>query len=137
MTGANSLTINQVFTWNGGTISGGGSVNIASGGVLNIFGNDTASLNATTLNNAGTVNLTSDSNQFELDNGAVIQNNSGALFDLQSDGTVFGNGGGASSTIRRHLAQIEHRNLRFHSSLYQRRRRERADWDPGFYRGGK
>ncbi len=73
---ANGITL----TWNGGTITGGGSLNIASGGILNLFGNHTDFLDGTTLNNAGTVTLDSGSSQLEIDNGAVIQNNSGGLF---------------------------------------------------------
>ncbi len=96
---ANGITL----TWNGGTITGGGSLNIASGGILNLFGNHTDFLDGTTLNNAGTVTLTSGSSQLEIDNGAVIQNNSGGLFDLQSDNTRFRQRRHFLQQCRRHL----------------------------------
>ena len=75
-----------------------GHTNIASGGVLDLFGNNSAELNSTTLDNAGTINLTNGSNSFRL-YYSTIQNNSGGVFDLQNDGSAFLNIYGSGSFV--------------------------------------
>ena len=66
--------------------------------MLNLFGNQTANLDSTTLDNAGTINLTSGSNSFRL-YYSTIQNNSGGVFDLQNDGSAFLNIYGSGSFV--------------------------------------
>ena len=87
----------DVLNFNNGTINGAGSTNVAAGGLLNMNGDNTDTLDGTTLNNAGTIILASSSNNFRLGSGANIQNNSGGLFQLQNNGTFIDIGGGFGS----------------------------------------
>ena len=78
LTGANN-------SWSGGTISGGGSLDVAANATLTLNG-VTKFLGDRTINNAGTITWT-DGNISQLNNNAI--NNSG-LFDIQGD-LAFGN----------------------------------------------
>ncbi len=91
VTGANSLTINQVFTWNGGTLAGGGVFN-ANGGI-SMAGGSQLNLNAATLNNAaGQTATDSGFHDFGLQSGGII-NNAGIWLAQNDLGVDFGSGG--------------------------------------------
>ncbi len=79
--GPGQLTISGNSTWNGGTIQGTGTLNVAAGATLTI--SSQGSLNQRILNNSGTINLNS-LIYFIAGGGAVINNLAGALFDIQS-----------------------------------------------------
>jgi hypothetical protein len=96
--GSNSLTINGAFEWSGGTISNG-PTNIAAGGVLNVLGNNSATLSGALLHNFGTINLTAGSDLWRLGNAALILNESGGVFNLAGDGQVFADAGNFGSVV--------------------------------------
>jgi hypothetical protein len=78
-----------VVDWNGpSSISGAGSLDITSGGTLNIPGAGTRILDAATLNNAGTANW-SGANNLSIINAGVLNNQAGGLFLATNDQLVF------------------------------------------------
>ena len=93
ITGANNLTLNDLFTWTGGTMAGPGVTN-ANGGIL--FGNTDLALNQRTLNlAAGQSAVLSQANgRIVFSNGAIF-NNAGT-FLAQNDVVMFDNGGGGT-----------------------------------------
>ncbi len=92
--GPNILTVNQIFGWSAGTLTGAGNVLIPSGGVMNISGSGTDTLN-TTLNNSGTVNVLAGANNISFGNLASVSNS--GIFDLQNSGPTFMVTGGSGS----------------------------------------
>ena len=87
LTGTGTLTVNGTMNWSGGTMSGSGSTDVSTGGTLNISGTSaTKTLDTRTINNAGTVAVTT-TPQINFYN-ATINNQAGATFDLQSDTTL-------------------------------------------------
>ena len=78
LTGAASVTVTGPTTWSGSTMSGAGITNLL--GSSTISGNDT--LNARTLNNFGTA---TDNTTVTLTNAAVINNDSGATWNLANN----------------------------------------------------
>jgi hypothetical protein len=91
LTGAGALTITLSFTWNGGTMSGTGSTNLAAGSVFTISGAADKVLDGWTLNLSGTTTW-SDSGNLVLADNAVINNGSGALFVIVNDQSIQGSG---------------------------------------------
>ena len=90
VTGTNPLTANQLFTWGGGSLAGGLTLN-ANGGIL--LSSSTVSLNGSTLNNASGQSTTlSGGAQVAFLNGAIWNNN--GTFLAQNDNSLFNNGGG-------------------------------------------
>jgi hypothetical protein len=92
LTGVNpfTLTVNEVFTWSGGTLTGAG-ITQANGGIT--LNGASRSLNGGTLNNAGTANWTA--GDFDSGNGAIFNNRPGATFNTTFGGTFSYNQGGA------------------------------------------
>ena len=96
LTGTNTVT--GTFNWNNGTIAGG-SMTIASNGVMNMDPTTTMLLESP-LTNYGTVAWTNSTDAFSpslelIYSGAdlgLIENLSGSLFDMQCDETIFGSG---------------------------------------------
>ncbi len=87
--GAGDLTVTGTFGWSGGTMSGTGTTTIPSGGALNISGASDHLFDTRTINNSGTTTFTATSaGDLDFANGAVFNNLSGGVFDIQSDSVV-------------------------------------------------
>ncbi|MCP4569194.1 MAG: hypothetical protein GY841_16590, partial [FCB group bacterium] len=80
--GPADLVITDTINWNGGTIGGSGVLSIPDTVVLNIT--TTSTLTGRTLENAGTVNWMN--GNFTVADGALINNQVGAVFDMQTNG---------------------------------------------------
>lgn len=91
VTGTFGLTTKELFAWTGGTMSGVGVLN-ANGG-LSLAGG-TKTLNGRTINNTGAATWTA--GQLSTGNGAIFNNQLGATFDTNFDGTLANNQGGAA-----------------------------------------
>jgi hypothetical protein len=89
LTGPGNLTVSNALTWTGGHMSGLGST--TSTGTFNLSAGNSPDLNGRTLDNAGTATWTG-TDTFTIRNGAVLDNQAGATFLIQSDTTL--NGGG-------------------------------------------
>ena len=99
LTGSDTVNLSGASNnWTGGTQSGSGSTNVLAGGTLNISGLLDKTLDARTLNNAGTANVSGGT--LVLNSGALFSNtgsfNNSASVDLQS-GTLSLLGGGTST----------------------------------------
>ncbi|HVO23619.1 MAG TPA: hypothetical protein VMW56_08325, partial [Candidatus Margulisiibacteriota bacterium] len=80
LAGAGTLTVDGALNMNGGTLSGAGATNIAAGGTFSIGG----TMNILqSINNAGTA--TWGSGGINCGNGAIVTNQSGGVFSIQSD----------------------------------------------------
>ncbi|HST52114.1 MAG TPA: FG-GAP-like repeat-containing protein [Pyrinomonadaceae bacterium] len=78
------------FNWTSGSFNGTGTTNIAAGFHFNITGNSDKLLDTHTLDNAGIITLTG-AGRLLGDDGALINNQSGGLFDIQTDtGLAYG-----------------------------------------------
>jgi uncharacterized repeat protein (TIGR01451 family) len=75
------------FTFDGGSIQGPGTLAIPSGTTLTLAGatSPMAMTDGVSIDNSGTLNYTSSSNAWSVDNGAGINNFSSALITLQND----------------------------------------------------
>ncbi len=97
---AGTNTVTGTFNWNNGTIAGGW-LTIASNGVMNVNSSTTLLLE-TPLTNWGTVTWTNTgfSGDWDVPNNngvpyaGLIENMTGALFDIQCDQSLFNNAGG-------------------------------------------
>jgi fibronectin-binding autotransporter adhesin len=89
LSGPATLAISNTLTWTGGTMSEAGQTELVSGATLSISGSAAKTLNARTLNNAGTATWLG-TGAINLEAGATI-NNSG-LFDAQNDATLAATG---------------------------------------------
>jgi phage baseplate assembly protein gpV len=99
--GAGTLAVSGVLNWSGGQMSGAGATNIASGAALNLSGSNSKTLNARTLNNAGTATWLG-TGPISLAAGATL-NNSG-LFNAQNDAAITAAGQGTfrnTGTLRK------------------------------------
>ncbi len=92
LTGTGTLDIAGLFTWSGGTQSGG--ITNVNGG-LTVSGSGSKTLTARTLNSPGAVTY-SGAGSLTIGNGAIFNNN--GAFDLQTDADLPA-GGGAPSTF--------------------------------------
>ncbi len=98
VTGNLGLTTNELFTWSGGIIGATG----ASPGAFNANGGlslagSTKTLNGRTLNNTGAAMWTA--GQLSTGNGSVFNNQLGATFDTNFDGSFLNNQGGLGTSI--------------------------------------
>jgi hypothetical protein len=82
--GANLVTVGNQMNWSGGTMNGSGRTLVPAGSVLNVTPPNAVSLTTRTLDNGGTVLWTGPGNITY--NNAVITNQPGALFHVQSAG---------------------------------------------------
>jgi MBG domain (YGX type) len=89
LAGSGDLTSTN-FTWTGGTIQGTGDVDITGSAAL-VSGDMT--LDGRNLNNFGTVNW--GAGDIHLVNGAVVNNEPGAIFDVAAFATLMSDGSGA------------------------------------------
>jgi hypothetical protein len=85
LTGGGTVAVGGVFLWSGGAMSGNGVTNLNGNSTIS----GTVSLDRRTLNNFGTV---SDSANITESNSAVINNESGATWNLVNGAVVSGSG---------------------------------------------
>lgn len=95
LSGTGTLTVNSTMSWSSGRMDGGGNTTIASGATLTISSGSNHDLYARTLTNQGTINYTG-TGDLVVQNG-VVDNQAGALIDLQTD--QFFNDNGLSNTF--------------------------------------
>jgi uncharacterized repeat protein (TIGR01451 family) len=89
VTGAIGTSASGVVDWSvDSTLTGAGSMTITSGATMNIIGFGTRYIDGGTLNNAGTTNW-SGGNNISIYNSGVINNQSGALFNVTNDQLVY------------------------------------------------
>lgn len=86
LSGSAPLTIWGTFNWNGGTLSGLPAFTV--NGLLNIGSSSTKTLSGMVLTNNAATTL-SGTGQFRLSNVSLVSNQPGALFDVQSDASIF------------------------------------------------
>jgi hypothetical protein len=98
LTGAGNVTVENTFTWDGGAMTGVGTT--TSLGVATLSGSpNNRDLNGRSLVNAGTLTWTG-SGGITVRNGAVLDNQPGAVFTIHSDQLVSGgNFGDTPGTI--------------------------------------
>jgi uncharacterized repeat protein (TIGR01451 family) len=84
LTGSSTLTINSIFSWTGGTMSGNGATTISPAAAASISGTTDKFLSVRTLSNSGTVTWTGTGRLFT-NTGAAINNAASGLFDIQTD----------------------------------------------------
>src|SRR5207248_82534 len=102
LTGSDTVTVSGLTTWTNGNMTGVGVTN-ANGGLTIAFGNSYPTLDARTLNNAGTATQTTNTNadpyyNLNVADGATINNLAGAIWDFQNDGDIY-QGAGAAGTF--------------------------------------
>jgi hypothetical protein len=90
----NVLTVNA-FNWTGGVMSGNGATNF-NGPVTANCSTGYLVLDTRTVNNAGTFTYSGSSYYLYFSNGATFNNNSGAIFDIQTDQPVSYSGGAST-----------------------------------------
>jgi len=88
--GAGTLTINGPANWTSGSMAGAGITAIPNTATLTINAPGTIFLDTRTLNNAGTVLVTT-APDFRIGNNATINNQAGGTFDFQAAGTALNN----------------------------------------------
>jgi len=94
--GPGQLTVTGAFGWNSGALQGSGTVNIPPSGTMTIGGS--VNLYQRVINNSGTINWSA-SLELAAGAGAVINNLSGATFDLQNSGEILNGGGPPYATF--------------------------------------
>ena len=111
--GTDTVTLNNTLIWKGAsTISGPGNFNISSTGLLSIEGNlggvNNRVLDNLTMNNFGTIEMAVGlADSINLINGTTLNNQSGGLFDFQSNVNVTGTGtfkNNAGGVLRKSVA---------------------------------
>jgi uncharacterized repeat protein (TIGR01451 family) len=90
LAGSSILTVTEVMTWTGGTMTGSGMTVIAAGADLSLSGGYGKSLDGRVLDNQGTVTMVGTGN-LDLLNGAIFSNT--GTFDLQVDQSIVDAGG--------------------------------------------
>ncbi len=88
LSGSGDVLLSGPSTWTGGTMSGPGATNITVSGTLVISGTVAKTLNSRILNNAGSV-IWRGTGNLDMNNGAVINNLAGGLFDAQNDAVLY------------------------------------------------
>jgi hypothetical protein len=89
LTGSASITVTGATTWDTGRISGTGVISLLGNSSFFASGSLTDALDTATLNNFGTV---TDSVPMPLTNGATVDNDPGATWNLQNGASVTGSG---------------------------------------------
>jgi uncharacterized repeat protein (TIGR01451 family) len=97
LSGSSALTATGASTWTGGTIEGSGSLTIPSGSTLSLNGASNRFLRQRVINNSGTISSSLTSGIVYLENGAILNNQTGANFDLLADGPWLYNTGALSA----------------------------------------
>src|ERR1022692_1016439 len=91
--GPGQLIVNGPFLWNGGTLQGGGTLDLTAAAVTTLSGAPTRTLDQRTINNSGAFNWTGTAT-IAANNGAVFNNFASAIFDIKNDASfTFGNVG--------------------------------------------
>jgi hypothetical protein len=94
LTGAGDLTVTGLLTWTGGTMSGSGHTHVNGG--MTISGSASKYLDQRTIDNGGVI--TWSGGTIGTGDNAVINNQAGATFDVQTDNAIGNNfGGGAAA----------------------------------------
>lgn len=88
--GPGQLTVNGTFSWSTGTLQGSGTVTIPPSGTMTIDGQ--VVLNQRTINNSGTINWTSQYYFLTAGGGAVLNNLSGAFFNMEPGAEIAAGG---------------------------------------------
>jgi len=83
LTGAGTVSITNVMTWTGGTQSGSGATNIATGATLSVSGGAFVVQDGRTFNNAGVVDWTA-TNHWYFAGNAIFNNLAGGVFNAQA-----------------------------------------------------
>lgn len=81
------IAISGIMNWIDGTVSGAADLQIASGAILSLSGSAAKQLDGRTLENIGSI-IWKDSGTFRIENNAVINNQSGGIFESQSDAVM-------------------------------------------------
>ncbi|NCO36038.1 MAG: hypothetical protein AUJ92_17565 [Armatimonadetes bacterium CG2_30_59_28] len=84
LSGVGLLDVSGTLTWTSGTMSGSGVTTIPAGATLNISGNTDRLFQSRTINNLGTTTWTG-TGRILGEYGAVFNNQSGGVFDIQND----------------------------------------------------
>jgi len=87
LTGSGALAIFNEFRWTGGRLEGNATIDIATSGTM-FFSGGLNTVNQRTINNAGTILCNAN---IALDGGAIINNLTGAVFNVQTEALFFGN----------------------------------------------
>ncbi|MCC7484918.1 MAG: hypothetical protein IT529_07980, partial [Burkholderiales bacterium] len=83
--GGGTVTVTGALAWNGpGQISAAG-LTLPAGSTANITGAGARTVDATVIDNAGAITYAAPASSFQLQNGAIISNRSGARFEIQGD----------------------------------------------------
>ncbi len=90
--GSGTLKLTGDSTWTGGTMTNSGTTVVAAMATLTLGSANDKVLNARTLTNAGTITWTGPGN-IQANNGTTINNQAGAVFDIQTDATLYDNSG--------------------------------------------
>ena len=93
--GTTPLTITSSFQWSGGSVNRTGSITLPNTCTTTIGGSSTKYLDSVTIDNSGVV-TSNGTGYVYLYDGAVINNLSGATYDIQSDAGYHYAGGAAS-----------------------------------------
>ncbi|MFA6546187.1 MAG: DUF642 domain-containing protein [Limisphaerales bacterium] len=96
LAGAGSITVRSNLNWSGGTMAGSGTTTIAGGATLTASGVADKGLNRR-LDNYGAVTWTG--GRITGDSSPVLNNYAGALFDAQTDTTLFESSDGTVKTF--------------------------------------
>ena len=85
LTGNATITVTGNLNWTGGTMAGSGNIVILNGALFNISGGSSGrTVNTRTVNNAGTT-VFEPGTTVSMGQGAVFNNQVGALFDMKSN----------------------------------------------------
>ncbi|HEX2832283.1 MAG TPA: hypothetical protein VHW00_04670 [Thermoanaerobaculia bacterium] len=94
--GTGTLNLTGASQWSGGSMSGSGTTNVASGGTLNLTSGSAKALSRTLSSNAGGTIQISGTGTLNMTTGSSIAN--GGTLQLNADNT-FNNGGGAGAIV--------------------------------------
>ena len=127
LAGAGTLTVSGAGTWTGGVMKGSGTTRIAATATLAVDGTLGVGLDTRTLDNFGSMVFSGAGWYFG--NGAVLNNEAGATFDIRSDVSIRDltreGGGGAvvDDRQRRHAAE-DCRGRRDHRLAHRQQQRQ-------------
>lgn len=93
LTGTGSFTVGLGLNWSGGTMSGAGVTIIPPSVSLNLSGTAQKTLQSRTLNNGGTATWTGSGTLVNVGVATLLNNQAGALFDIQTDAALSSFGG--------------------------------------------
>jgi uncharacterized repeat protein (TIGR01451 family) len=93
-----TVTTPGAFAWQGGTLSGAGHTVISAGTTFDMTTESATRIASNhVIDNFGNAALVAMTEPPNLDSGSAFNNNSGATFDIQNDGSMLTNGSGSNS----------------------------------------